>query len=102
MTTFATYPVDQSGEGTTEVVAAPSPTSSIRVISYVILMDGAGSVAFSDGTDWMSGDMPLSDKGGISAAGTIRDPLLLLGRGRPLQITTVGGSAHGHVTVDIR
>ena len=93
--------VDQSGAGTTEIFAAVSD-HSICVINYSIVMSAAGTFAFSDGTDWKTGDYPIAANGGIAESATGDSPLFKCGRGRPLQITTTGGSAHGHVRVEYR
>lgn len=95
------YTVDQGGAGTTEIVGAV-PERTIRVINYSIVMSAAGTFAFSDGTDWKSGDYPIAANGGIAEAGTANDPLFVCEKGRPLSITTTGGSAHGRVRVEYR
>ncbi len=94
--------INQAGAGTTELLAAQGGDFSIRVISYVIVMSADGTFSFSDGTDWLSGDMPLAAKGGISARGSLADPLLICGEGRPLSITTTGGAADGHALVAVQ
>lgn len=94
--------IDQASPGTTTLRAA-EPHYGIDVINYVVVLDADGTFAFSDGTDWMSGDMPVAAKGGVSAKGSKEEPLMLPGAtGRPLQITTVGGSAHGHALIRLR
>lgn len=93
--------VDQSGAGTTIVIPAVEGRS-IRVISYSIVMAAAGTFAFSDGVDWKSGDYPIAVNGGVAEAATANDPLFVTGVGRPLQITTTGGSAHGRVRAEYR
>lgn len=99
--------IDQAGAGTTVLIAA-QPGKRIRVINYTIILDAVGTVAFSDGTDWLSGDMPFGQYGGAAPdAGSPRDmgphpsPLMVTGVGRPLQITTVGAAAFGHLTAEI-
>ena len=100
--------VDQVSAGTTELFPAV-PGKSYAVLNYVVVMAVAGTFAFQDGTDWMTGDMPMSINSGVSAnagprglPGPHEAPLFETGRGRPLQITTTGGSAHGHVTAELR
>lgn len=91
--------IDQGGAGTTELIAA-SGAARYAVVNYVVVMSGAGTVAFSDGTDWLTGDMPFAANGGVAAAyGTQDYPLFVGGQGRPLSITTTGASAHGHMLV---
>ena len=93
--------IDQGGAGTTELVAAV-PERTIRIISYSVVLSAAGTFAFSDGTDWKSGDYPIAANGGIAEAGTADDPLFVCEEGRPLSITTTGGSAHGRVRIQYR
>lgn len=92
--------IDQGGAGTTTLRAAV-PHFRIEVINYVVVLSADGTFAFSDGTDWLSGDMPVAAKGGVSARGGVGTPLIVGGVGRPLQITTTGGSAHGHALIRI-
>lgn len=93
--------IDQSGAGTTELVAAV-PGRTIRVINYSVVLSGTGTFAWSDGTDWKSGDYPIAANGGIAEAGTRDDPLFVCAAGRSLSITTVGASAHGRVRIEYR
>lgn len=99
--TLETVVIDQGGAGTTQLRAAPSAENTIRVINYTVVLSAAGTVAFSDGTDWLTGDMPLDTNGGISANGDLYNPLFFGGKGRPLSITSTGGSAHGHALIAI-
>lgn len=87
--------IDQGGAGTTELKAA-SAGDAIQVISYFVVLSGAGTYAFSDGTQWYTGDIPVAANGGVVESGGI---LFTCGRGRPLNITTVGASAHGRIRV---
>lgn len=93
--------IDQAVAGTTVLRTAPHDNYRIAVINYTVVMTADGTLAFSDGTDWLSGDMPLSARGGVSARGTVEEPLMLCGRGRPLQLTTTGGAANGHALIRI-
>lgn len=99
--TIETVVIDQGGAGTTVLRTAPALENVIRVINYTVVLSAAGTVAFSDGTDWLTGDIPLDTNAGISANGTLADPLFFGGKGRPLSITTTGGSAHGHALIAI-
>jgi len=95
--------IDQVGAGTTTLLAAQGADWQIDVINYVVVMSAEGTFAFSDGTDWLSGDMPVAINGGVSAAaGSLLEPLMQGGKGRPFSITTTGGSAHGHALVRIQ
>jgi len=93
--------VDQSGAGTTELVAAVQGCT-IRVLNYSIVLSAAGTFAFSDGTDWKTGDYPIAANGGIAEHGTRDDPLFVIEAGRPLSLTTVGASAHGRIRIEYR
>lgn len=93
--------IDQSGAGTTQLMAA-TENATIRVISYSVVLSATGTFAFSDGTDWKTGDFPLVANGGIAETATGDNPLFECGRGRPLSITTTGGSAHGRVRIEYR
>jgi hypothetical protein len=93
--------IDQGGVGTTELLPG-IPDLSIRVLSYFVVMSDAGTFAFSDGTEWKTGDIPIAASGGVAESGTRHEPLWVGGRGRPLSITTTGGSAHGRVRIEYR
>lgn len=93
--------IDQVGAGTTELVAAVAGRT-IRILSYSLILSAEGTFAFSDGTDWKTGDYPVAANGGIAEAGTANDPLFVCAAGRPLSLTTTGGSAHGRVRIEYR
>ena len=99
--TQADVVINQSGAGTTELVAAV-PFRTIRVISYSLVMSAVGTFAFSDGVDWKTGDYPIAANGGIAEAGTAQDPLIVCAAGRSLSITTTGGAADGRVRIEYR
>lgn len=93
--------IAQTAAGTTELVAAPSAYLQIRVLQYTLIMDDpGGTFAFQDGTDWHSGDMQIGN-GGASALGSIHVPLMMMEKGRPLQLTTTGAPANGHLVAVI-
>lgn len=85
--------IDQGGAGTTELLPGENGYR-IRVLSYLVVMSDAGTYAFSDGTDWKTGDIPIAANGGAAENG---NPLWEGGTGRPLVITTTGASAHGRL-----
>ena len=94
--------IDQAGAGTTELLAAISQFE-IRVVSYFVVLSASGTYAFSDGTDWKTGDIPLDAKSGVAEhAHDADNPLFVCGVNRPLSITTTGGSAHGRVRIELR
>jgi hypothetical protein len=102
MAYIETVVIDQAGAGTTTLRASEASPWRIEIINYVVVLSADGTFAFSDGTDWLSGDMTIAAKGGVSARGSKDDPLMIGGVGRPLQITTVGGAATGHVLIRLR
>jgi hypothetical protein len=97
----ADFVINQAGAGTTEIIAAV-PYRTIRVVSYGVVMDDEGTFAFSDGTDWKTGDFAFAANGGISEVGTAESPLFVCPAGRPLQCTTVGAAAAGRVRIQYR
>lgn len=99
--TQADIVIDQGAPGTTELVAA-IPLRTIRVLSYSVVLSAAGTFAFSDGTDWKTGDYPITGNSGIAEAGTKDDPLFVCAAGRTLSITTTGGFAQGRVRIEYR
>lgn len=94
--------IDQGGAGTTTLLASPGPDWALEVINYLVVLSADGTFAFQDGTNWMSGDVPVSAKSGAVAASDSDHPLMITGKGKPLQITTTGGSAHGHALVRVK
>lgn len=91
---FAT--ISQGAAGTTSLVAADA-AAKIKVVSYVVVLDAAGSFKFTDGVADLSGVMPVAANGGVSAIGQPSAHLLETGAvNRALSITTVTGKAFGH------
>lgn len=76
--------------GTNELVAAPTYDQRIRVVSYVVVADTAGTVKFSDGAD-LTGAMSCAANGGVSAAGQASSPWFSCDRGAALSIVTTAG-----------
>ncbi len=97
-----TVVINQAGAGTTQLLAGQGVDFAIMVVSYVIVMSADGTFSFSDGTDWLTGDLPIAAKGGVAAQGSLSAPLLICGEGRPLSITTTGGAADGHALVSVQ
>ena len=97
-----TAEIDQGGAGTTTLVTAV-PEYEICVLNYLVVLNVAGTFAFSDGTTWYTGDIPVAANGGVFAGATdAENPLFITAKGAPLQITTVTGSAHGHLRYEYR
>ncbi len=88
--------ITQGAAGTTQLVAA-NATKKVKLVSYVFILDAAGSLKFTDGTVDLSGVMPTSINGGVSASGQPSAHLLETAAvNRALSITTVGAKAFGH------
>ena len=101
MAYIASVVIDQAGAGTTTLKSSDGPDWRVEIINYVVVLSADGTFAFSDGTDWLSGDMPIAAKGGVSAKGEMNAPLMIGGKGRPLNITTTVGAATGHALIRI-
>jgi len=83
--------------GTTEIVAAPANSyERIKVCSYVVVADAAGTFKFSDGAD-LTGAMSCAINGGVSAAGQASSPWLAASAGSALSIVTTAGFK-GHLS----
>lgn len=89
--------ITQAAAGTTQLVAADA-AAKIKVVSYVVVLDAAGSFKFADGVADLSGVMPVAANGGVSAVGQPSSHLLETAAvNRALSITTVTGKAFGHI-----
>ena len=88
--------ITQGAAGTTELVAADA-TKKVKLVSYVVVLDAAGSVKFTDGTADLTGVMPIAANGGVASPGQPAAHLLETAAvNRPLNIVTVTGKAFGH------
>ena len=88
--------ITQGAAGTTELVAADA-TKKVKLVSYVVVLDAAGSVKFTDGTADLTGVMPMAANGGVASPGQPAAHLLETAAvNRPLNIVTVTGKAFGH------
>mgnify|MGYP000857457830 CR=1 FL=1 len=89
-------PVAQGAAGTTQLIAA-SPGRRHKILGAVIVLDAAGSVKFSDGSD-ITGPMSMDANGGfVWPAGNF--PYTQTAVGSALSIVSVTGKANGVVTV---
>lgn len=89
--------ITQGAAGTTQLVAADA-AAKIKVVSYVVVLDAAGSFKFTDGVADLTGVMLMAANGGVSAVGQPSSHLLETGAiNRALSITTVTGKAFGHI-----
>lgn len=89
--------ITQGAAGTTSLVSA-SAANKIKVVSYLVVLDAAGSFKFTDGTVDLTGAIPCAINGGAAEDG---DPSAWLFEtaaiNRALSITTVTGKAFGHL-----
>ena len=90
--------VAQGAAGTTAIVAADA-TKKVKVVSYMIVLDAAGSFKFNDGTVDLSGAVPVLISGGVGLAGAPSAHILETAAiNRPFNIVTVTGKAFGHIS----
>lgn len=82
------------GAGTTVLVAGVAG-KRIKVYSYAVVADSAGTCKFSDGTD-LTGAMSFAANGGISCAPG-EDPWLVAASGNDLSIVCTAGTK-GHLS----
>jgi hypothetical protein len=91
-------PITQGAAGATEVVPGVAGYT-IVVVSYVVILDAAGTWTFETGPRAISGAMPADAKGGAAATGgTDIAPMLVGDKGQNLEIVTSGAKAFGHLT----
>jgi hypothetical protein len=90
--------VAQGAAGTTAIVAADA-TKKVKVVSYMIVLDAAGSFKFNDGTVDLSGAVPVLISGGVGLAGAPSAHIMETAAvNRPFNIVTVTGKAFGHIS----
>lgn len=94
-TTFVS--VDQSGAGTTSVIAAQTGKAH-KVRGGFLVLSAVGTLKFSDGTTDLSGAMSLDQKSGFVLPAAPSD-YFKTAVGEPLQIITTGGAAKGCLVV---
>ena len=87
-------PISTSSTGATPLVPAV-PNKQIAVVRYFLVAAGGVSVSFLDGTNAVTGSMPLAGAGnGLSdevADTTARDALFATSPGNPLQLSLSSG-----------
>lgn len=88
--------ISQGAAGTTSLVAA-NATKKVKLVSYSVTLDAAGSFKFTDGTADLTGVIPVTANQNITMAGQVSSHLLETAAiNRALSITTVTGKAFGH------
>ncbi len=86
--------LSQGAAGTTALVAADA-TRKVKLVSYQICMDAAGTVQFTDGTANLSGAMAVDDK--IDMCAQPNNHIIETAAiNRPLNLVTTTGAAKGH------
>lgn len=87
--------IAQGAAGTTQLVAA-NATKKVKLVSYSVVLDAAGSFKFTDGTADLSGAYPVAQNGGLVEVGQPSAHLTeTQAINRPLNIVTVTGKAFG-------
>lgn len=92
--------IDQSGAGSTDLVAAPGVGLKVYVVSIVVSLSAAGTVRFTEGTGPtnLTGDLDLAIAGGFVSIGNGVDPILQTNTANAkLSITSTGGAANGWI-----
>lgn len=87
--------ISQGAAGSTQLVAA-NGTKKVKVVSYAVVLDAAGTFKFTDGTADLSGAYPVSTNGGLVDNGQPSSHIMETAAiNRPLNIVTVTGKAFG-------
>lgn len=89
--------IDQSGAGTTNLISA-SPGERHKVRGCVVVLAGAGTVKFTDGTDDLTGAMSLDAKSGFVLPPAVME-YFRTPSNAPLQVVTTGAAAKGSIVV---
>jgi hypothetical protein len=89
--------IEQASAGTNTIISAVSG-KKLRILAYAISLSAAGTVKFlnTGGAD-LTGIMPVGTTP-ATCAGSVWGPLFETTVGVGLDITSVTGSAHGHLT----
>jgi hypothetical protein len=98
--TITQVAIDQSGAGTTDLVAAPGAGLRIYVVVLVVTLSAAGTIRFTEGTGPtnLTGDMPLATGGGFVVLGDGYNPILQTNTANSkLSIVSATGFADGYL-----
>jgi hypothetical protein len=90
-------PVDQSGAGSTTVLAAVAGERH-KIRGGFIVLSAIGTLKFTDGTDDLSGAITLDQKAGFVLPASPAE-YLVTPVNKPLTIVTTGGAARGALVV---
>jgi hypothetical protein len=90
--------VAQGGAGTTALIAADT-SQKHKVLGCALIMDAAGTLKFTDGTDDLTGAMSIAANGGFVLPASNEYYLTTNASNRALNIVTVTGKASGFVIV---
>jgi hypothetical protein len=97
MAQLSFIPVDQSGAGSTTLIAAV-PGERHKVRGGFILLSAAGTLKFTDGTDDLSGAISLDAKSGFVLPPATME-YFVAPVNTPLTLVTTGGAAKGSLVV---
>lgn len=108
-----TIAIAQAGTGTTTLYT-PDADKTVHVLNYTVLLDDYGTFQFTDGTEALSGPMPILQYGGAAPSAGSQGagngpqgfqraiPLMKCkAAGRPIKIVTTGGAASGHICIEV-
>lgn len=90
--------VSTAASGATTLVSAPTNSSSICVVEYVLIASAAVTVKFQSGATDLTGAMALAANGGLVVVGRTDQPLLMCAPNAALNIN-LGGAVQvsGHI-----
>jgi hypothetical protein len=90
--------VDQSGAGTTVLMAADRD-SYHKVLGAMLTLSAAGTMQFTDGTEALTGPTDFATDGGFVLPFSKVPYFETKAAGRPLNLVSVTGEANGFVIV---
>jgi hypothetical protein len=94
--------IAQTAAGSTTVFPGVA-NRRIRVLSYLIMLDAAGTAKWVSGSTDKTGALPVGGSSGVAeATGNVDIPLFECGVGEALILTTVTGLAQGRVRIEYR
>lgn len=98
--TDAKIAVVAAGDGTAEIIPAPTDGKAIRVLGYVFTVSAATTVIWKSGTTAKSGTLTLST--GISSPGEVDSRSFQCAANQALNLTSTGVvTIGGHMTYQL-
>lgn len=98
--TFIQVAVDQSGAGSTDIVAAPGAGMKIYVVTIVLGISANGTAQFTEGTGPtnLSGNIPIAANSGMVEIGDGVNPVLQTNTANSkLSVVSTGGALDGWI-----